>query len=239
MLIIAIIINCSLNFSDCLESICQMPVQIALAPRCANCPMPEREREICALAYACALVRTLSLSLGYTTTTDDRELESETKLKKSHTHTCRHTQPQVPYLTTPHTHTHSRSPALPLSVCSRDCLLTVLQKREGEQMASTALSARYTGGTLALQLAIKRQAASTLHAASQQKTAKQKSENRKFIANESHDNRAVHKCNFLLLLQSQQQQILTRIIVVSIEKLEEPRSPTNSLCRSLSKRIRP
>lgn len=237
MLIIAIIINCSLNFSDCLESICQMPVQIALAPRCANCPMPEREREICALAYACALVRTLSLSLGYTTTTDDRELESETKLEKSHTHTCRHTQPQVPYLTTPHT--HSRSPALPLSVCSRDCLLTVLQKREGEQMASTALSARYTGGTLALQLAIKRQAASTLHAASQQKTAKQKSENRKFIANESHDNRAVHKCNFLLLLQSQQQQILTRIIVVIIEKLEEPRSPTNSLCRSLSKRIRP
>lgn len=193
-----------------------------------------REREKFVLLLTLALL--CALSLGYTTTTDDRELESETKLEKSHTHTCRHTQPQVPYLTTPHT--HSRSPALPLSVCSRDCLLTVLQKREGEQMASTALSARYTGGTLALQLAIKRQAASTLHAASQQKTAKQKSENRKFIANESHDNRAVHKCNFLLL-QSQQQQILTRIIVVIIEKLEEPRSPTNSLCRSLSKRIRP
>lgn len=189
--------------------------------------------------------KSLSQAVGYTTTTtDDRELESQTKLKKSHTHrqphthTRTHARLQVRHSTTPHTHTLFLLLSLCLCALSRSLPVDSIERERGRANGKHCAIGEILGGTLALQLAIKRQAASTLQAPRcvTAETAKQKSENRKFIANESHDKRAVHKCHFpLLLLQSQQQQqqqILTRIVVIVlgafiVEHLEERSSPTN------------
>lgn len=143
------------------------------------------------------------------------------------------------------THTHSFFLSS-LCLCVLSCSLHVdsIERERGRANGKHCAIGEILGGTLALQLAIKRQAASTLQAprsASQQKqlNRNQKTENRKFIANESHDKRAVHKCHSPLLLQSQQQQqqqILTRIVVIVLGALWRSGAapPTNSLCRSIS-----
>lgn len=134
--------------------------------------------------------------------------------------------------------THTLFPFL-FSLCfcvlSRSLPVDSTEKERGRANGKHCAIGEILGGTLALQLAIKRQAASTLQAlrSASQLNRNQKTENRKFIANESHDKRAVHKCHFLLLQsQQQQQQILTRIIVIVlgafiVENLEERSSPTN------------
>lgn len=115
MLIFAIIIIRCLNFAHWINEIRSVSVQIALAPRCANCPMPESERGRARLSLSSSRLHDDDDWRSWVGVTNEAQKVAHTQTT-SHTHT--HTRAATGATFNNSTHTHSFSFTLSLSLCA-------------------------------------------------------------------------------------------------------------------------